>query len=195
MTQRGVVGVISAGLVTGLALVWWFLPKFLTQSNTGAAGQATEANAPAAPGASRTIPATLFFVSDNGTALTPVSAQVPYGASPAEQGRAILEAQLAAPPDGRVSAIPAGVTLRGVYFTPRGNAYVDLSREIMSGHPGGSTNETLTVYTLVLALTANIRDVTAVQILVDGRQVDSLAGHIDLRQPLTADARWVQKGQ
>lgn len=195
MTQRGVVGVISAGLVTGLALVWWFLPKFLTQSNTGAAGQSTEATAPAAPGASRTIPATLFFVSDNGTALTPVSAQVPYGASPAEQGRAILEAQLAAPPDGRVSAIPAGVTLRGVYFTPRGNAYVDLSREIMSGHPGGSTNETLTVYTLVLALTANIRDVTAVQILVDGRQVDSLAGHIDLRQPLTADARWVQKGQ
>ena len=32
---------------------------------------------------------------------------------------------------------------------------------------------------------------TAVQILVDGREVDTLAGHIDLRQPLTPNLTWV----
>ena len=56
-------------------------------------------------------------------------------------------------------------------------------------------NEALTVYTIVSALTANVREITTVQILVDGKQIDTLAGHIDLRQPLAADARWVQKGQ
>jgi hypothetical protein len=85
--------------------------------------------------------------------------------------------------------------VHAIYFTSKGDAYVDLSRDIITGHPGGSLNEALTVYTIVSALTANVREITAVQILVDGKQIDTLAGHIDLRQPLAADARWVQKGQ
>jgi len=41
----------------------------------------------------------------------------------------------------------------------------------------------------------NIPDITAVQILIDGHQVDTLAGHIDLRYPLGKALDWVQKGQ
>ena len=41
------------------------------------------------------------------------------------------------------------------------------------------------------ALTTNVAEVGAVQILVDGREVDTLAGHIDLRQPLTPNLTWV----
>ena len=32
----------------------------------------------------------------------------------------------------------------------------------------------------------------AVQILVDGREVDTLAGHVDLRRPLPAGASWIR---
>jgi hypothetical protein len=31
-----------------------------------------------------------------------------------------------------------------------------------------------------------------VQILVDGRQVDTLAGHVDLRRPLVKSTMWIQ---
>ena len=34
-------------------------------------------------------------------------------------------------------------------------------------------------------------DTTAVQILVDGREVDTLAGHVDLRRPLERNMKWV----
>jgi hypothetical protein len=37
--------------------------------------------------------------------------------------------------------------------------------------------------------------VSAVQILVDGKAVDTLAGHIDLRHPLERSLKWVRKGQ
>jgi spore germination protein GerM len=186
--------VITVGLVAGLALVWWLLPRWLT-ANKAPAPAATTSTGVVAPPDGRMVKATLFFVAEDGATLAPESTDVAFGASPSEQARHVLEAQLAPASRGRLSAIPAGVKVHAIYFTSKGDAYVDLSREIISGHPGGSLNEALTVYTIVSALTTNVREITAVQILVDGRQIDTLAGHIDLRQPLAADARWVLKGQ
>src|SRR5947209_5168592 len=60
-------------------------------------------------------------------------------------------------------------------------------------HPGGSSSELLTVYSIVNALTSNLPTITRVQILVDGKEVDSLAGHVDLRRPLEADLTLVRK--
>lgn len=192
-THPGVViGIIAAGLLTGLAIVYYVLPRWLTTPDATAPTAAT-ASAPSATD-TRRLNATLYYVSDDGASLVGVAREIPFGGTPAEQARAIITAQLEAAPSGAVSPIPAGVTLRGLFLTPRGDAYVDLSREIITGHPGGSLNEALTVYALVNALTDNIKDITGVQILVNGQQVDTLAGHIDLRQPLAAGPRWVQKG-
>ena len=100
-----------------------------------------------------------------------------------------------APPDGMASAIPAGTTVRALYITPKGEAYIDLSSEVVTGHTGGSLDEALAVYAIVNALTVNMQDLTAVQILVNGRQVDTLVGHIDLRHPLNRSLKWIQKSQ
>lgn len=195
MSQRGAIAAIVAGLVAGLALVWVFLPKWLTANKpAGPAPAATSAATGAPAGEARTVNATLYFVSEDGQGLVGEPSQVAFGTSPSEQARHILEAQLAPATRGRLSAIPAGVTVHAIYFTSKGDAYVDLSREIITLHPGGSLNEALTVYTIVSALTTNVHEITAVQILVDGQQIDTLAGHLDLRQPLAADPRWVQKG-
>lgn len=188
-----VIGVIVAGLIAGLAIVYVVLPRWLTTPDTTASTTNTPAAAPAAD--ARRLVATLYYVAEDGVSLVGAAREVALGGSATEQARAIISAQLEAAPSGAVSPIPAGVTLRSVFLTPRGDAYVDLSREIITGHPGGSTNEALTVYALVNALTDNVKDITGVQILVDGKQVDTLAGHIDLRQPLAAGPRWVQKGQ
>ena len=34
--------------------------------------------------------------------------------------------------------------------------------------------------------------VTAVQLLIDGKEVDTLSGHVDLRRPLVKNLAWVQ---
>ena len=44
--------------------------------------------------------------------------------------------------------------------------------------------ELLTVYTIVNALLTNLPTLQQVQILIDGREADTLAGHVDLRRPL-----------
>ena len=127
---------------------------------------------------------TLFYVSGDGMRLVGVPRQLARGANPTAQARVILEQQLAAPPAPLTSPIPAGTTLRAVYLTGDGDAFVDLTEEIALGHSGGSREELFTVYAIVNALTMNLADVDAVQILVDGVEVDTLVGHVDLQRPL-----------
>lgn len=184
----------AALLVAGLWLVSAQLPGWLRGTERGgSAGTTTEGAA--APGDARKIQALLFFVTDDGAELQASTQEILYGATPAEQARHIIDAQLQQPPDGRLTAIPEGTQVRAVYVGSKGDAYVDLSPEVRTQHSGGSLNEALTVFTIVNALTSNLPGITSVQILIDGREVDSLAGHLDLRHPLSRNDGWVRKGQ
>jgi len=147
--------------------------------------------APATPEDGRTIKARLFYVSDDGARLTSVERDVPFAEQTTAQARRIVDAQLTPVTAPLVSAVPAGTTLRALYLASDGSAYVDLSREVTLAHPGGSVNELLTIYTIVQALTTNLPAITAVQLLVDGREVDTLAGHVDIKRPLPRNDAWV----
>jgi hypothetical protein len=180
---------ISTAIAVGvIAIVIWQLPHWLMRNDAAPAPGASATQAEA-----RRIRATLFYVSDDGNQLVAVDREVQFGAGPSEQARRILELQTAAAPGGLVSAIPPGTTVRSVYMTPNGNAYVDLSKEASTAHSGGSLDEALTVFTIVNALTTNLPDIKAVQILIDGKEVDTLAGHLDLRRPLARAPEWVRK--
>ena len=183
----------SAAAVLVLAAAVFFATRWLPASGRSAAAPPTAAAAPAAsapPG--RKIKARLFYVADDGTRLTSLERDVAYGESADEQAREIVAAQIAPVVEPLVSAIPPGTTLRAVFITKSGEAYVDLSREARVAHPGGTVDELLTVYTIVNALTVNLPAVTAVQLLVDGKEVDTLSGHVDLRHPLAKNLTWVQ---
>jgi spore germination protein GerM len=143
--------------------------------------QTTPAPAPAVP----RITATLYFASEDGRGLVGVQQEVPLAEGTVAQARALVEAQLAATaPSPLVSPIPQGTTLRGVFVSARNEAFVDLDATVRDKHPGGSMNELFTVYALVNTITTNLRDVDSVQLLIDGHEVDTLAGHVDLRRPL-----------
>ena len=181
--------VAIALLAVGIILVVAVLPRVLSTPIGEPEPQ------PAAPASDvRRIQATLFYVSDDGRELVPASRQVLYGASTREQARHVVEAAVEPPPDGARSPIPAGTAVRSVFLAADNTLFVDLGGAIVSGHPGGSLNEALTVYALVNAITVNLPDVSGVQILVEGQQVDTLAGHVDLRYPLGKALEWVRKG-
>ena len=139
------------------------------------------------------IGATLFYASADGRALVPVRQEVTLAEGLVPQGREILTAQLEGAPLPYMSVIPEGTLLRAFYVTGRGDAFVDLSFEAASQHLGGSSTELLTVYAIVNAVTANLPTVQRVQILVDGREADTLAGHVDLRRPLQQDLSLVRE--
>jgi hypothetical protein len=69
---------------------------------------------------------------------------------------------------------------------------VDLSADARTKHTGGALDELFTIYAIVNALTVNLPAISRVQILVDGKEVDTLAGHVDLRHPLSKNLKWVR---
>ena len=138
------------------------------------------------------IRARLFHLAEDGLRLQPVDSEVPFGDGTLEQGRQLTLALLQPPPQPFVSVIPPGTTLKGFYLSPQGVAFVDLSAEASRAPAGGSLDEIFTVYSLVDTLTDNLPAIAAVQLLVDGHQVDTLAGHVDVRRPLRKDLRWAE---
>ena len=183
-------GLAIAGVLVTAAALGWILRVGLPRWH-GARSTNVAIAAPSAPTSQgRKIKAQLFYVSDDGAQLVNVERDVPYAESAAEQAKAIINVQIA-PAGDSVSAVPAGTKLRALFVTPQGEAYVDFSPEISTGHPGGSRAELLTVYTIVDALTVNLPAIKAVHLLVDGKDVETLAGHVDLRGPLAKNTSWM----
>jgi spore germination protein GerM len=189
MSRRTVViGAIALLAIAGAA--WLVFSRPWRQPANAPAGAAT--NPTTSTPDARKITGTLYFVAEDGMSLVGVQREVPFGETVLDQARHIVVAQLGDAPAPLVSAIPAGTTLRGVYLTDRGDAFVDLSGEARTRHTGGALDELFTVYAVVNALTTNLPAVKRVQILVEGKEVDTLAGHVDLRHPLQKSLKWVR---
>jgi hypothetical protein len=180
---------LIGAVVIALAAIVWGVSVALRRQP--AAAPAVEAAAP--PTETAHITATLFYGSSDGRALVPVKRDVPLASGVVEQGRQILLTQMQAAPAPYIKVIPEGTTLRAFYVTDRGDAFVDLGPEIVRAHPGGSLNELLTVYAIVNAVTANLPAVQRVQLLVDGKEVDAIAGHVDVRRPLLRNTSLVRE--
>lgn len=181
------VGVVLLGLLA------WGVTRVLERLTVRTDDVAAVASKPM-PNETPHIAATLFYATPEGDALMPIRREVPLAEGIVAQGRQILLAQLEPPPSPYISAIPAGTTLRALYVTDKGDAFVDFSG-ISAAHPGGSLTELLTVQAIVNAVTANLPAVQRVQILVDGKEVDTIAGHVDIRRPLTRDVSLVREGE
>jgi spore germination protein GerM len=191
MSRRFLVLTIGAIAVLAIAAGWWLTARTLSRRAPVAPAPGTSATvAPAAD--ARKITATLYYVSEDGMSLVGVQREVAFGDTVLEQARQIVAAQLTTAPPPLISAIPAETVLRALYLTDRGDAFVDLSPDVRTKHTGGALDELFTVYSIVNALTTNLPAVKRVQILIEGKEVDTLAGHVDLRHPLQKNLKWVK---
>lgn len=100
--------------------------------------------------------------------------------------RQIIDALIQGPLSGLVRTIPAETELQAIFIDDK-TAYVDLTREVASTHPGGIQSELLTIYSIVNTLVLNVDGVDQVKILIAGQEAETLSGHIDIRFPLSAD--------
>ncbi len=81
---------------------------------------------------------------------------------------------------GNRAAVLKDLRLRELYLDAAGTAVVDLSPAGPNGVHASAWEELLAVYAVVNTLTQNFPEVRQVRLLVDGREAQTLAGHIDL---------------
>lgn len=122
----------------------------------------------------------LYFASSDGEAL-----EAEVRSIPRQEGiaRATVNQLIAGPKaDGLLPTIPAATILEDINIKD-GVCIVDFSEELSANHPGGLKNEQLTVYSIVNTL-SQFDSVNQVRILVDGKAVESLAGHVDVSEAM-----------
>ena len=107
--------------------------------------------------------------------------------APAAVGRQLVEMLIAGPTGGGLPTLPEGTVLRGFYLLDDGTAVVDFSAAVQENHPGSCRMEQLTLFSVVNSLVLNVDEIARVQVLIDGEAADTLAGHVAIDDPLTAD--------
>jgi sporulation and spore germination protein len=187
-------GLLALLLVVVLAAPRW--TRLLTRTVPGEEGAEEGGAAPVAAAESpaaveQKITVKLFFLAPDQPALLIEDREVAYSADLARQVRTVVEELVKGPQTGLGGTLPAETKVIDSFVTSAGVAYVDLSKEAAQKHPGGSKGELLSVYSVVNSLTANFPAVKRVQILVEDRQVPTLAGHVDLTRPLSSDMTYL----
>ncbi len=91
-----------------------------------------------------------------------------------------------------INPIPSNTVLREIRIDSDGVVWVDSSSHLSQSHPGGSSAEIITVYAIVNTILLNFNQVKKVRILIEGKSVDTLAGHINLSEPFLADRSFIK---
>lgn len=99
-------------------------------------------------------------------------------ADAAAQAREVVQALLEGSKEKNINTFPAGVTLRDVKIDEAGIAYVNFTSSLTKLHPGSSSTEMASINSLTNTLTQNVPQIKKVKILVEGKELTSIKGHI-----------------
>lgn len=100
----------------------------------------------------------------------------------AQQAKEITKALLDGSKTGLVNTFPAGVTVKDVKVDDQGTAFISFARNLTKLHPGGSTAEMATIYSLTNSVTENVSSIKKIKILVEGKELPSIKGHISTQK-------------
>jgi len=129
----------------------------------------------------------LYFADRDNYYLMSEQRVVSHSGDPVDYARSIVEDLIKGPQILLVRTIATDTELKAIYIIPDGVCYVDLSQAVGKDHPGGCNSELLTIYSVVNSLILNVPEINRVKLLIDGKEVQTLAGHIDLEFPLEAN--------
>lgn len=126
----------------------------------------------------------LFFASKAKFSLAVEEREIEEEKSTVQQEVSLTISELIKGPahDDLSGTIPVGTKLRSFYLDKNGVGYADFSKEMIKNHQGGSWGELLTIYSIVNTVTKNFPQVHQVKLLIDGLEVETLKGHLDIHR-------------
>ncbi len=132
----------------------------------------------------------LLFPGTDGS-LHPELRRVALPAELDERATAIVNELLTGPRSGLLPAVPWPAHLLDLFVDNSGIVYVDLS-----GPPeplAGSNVELMMAYSIVNSVLLNCPELHSLQILLDGHEIPTLTGHLDLSRPLVLNKRFISR--
>ena len=97
----------------------------------------------------------------------------------------LIQELIQGPKGQLLPTLPPDTELISFQLDSKGIGRVNFTRALSRDHPGGSSAEMMTVYSVVNSLALNFPEVKRVQFLVEGEEIETIAGHLSLRHPIS----------
>ena len=137
---------------------------------------------------------TLYFSDANERFLLPEKRYIPKDASPEGQAQEIVKALIEGSKTGLVNTFPEKTELLKIRIEGPETALVSFGHNLVDNHPGGSAGEMATIYSLTNTLIVNMPEIKKVKILIDGKEQESLRGHVSIRGAFSLNKELIAPG-
>jgi hypothetical protein len=128
----------------------------------------------------------LYFSDSNERFLVPEDRYIWKEKKVEDQVKELVTTLIGGSNTGLVGTFPEGTKVKDVTIKD-GLASISFNRTLVDLHPGGSASEMMTIYSLTNTIIRNMPQVKSVKILVEGKEIETIKGHIDTRNPFTAN--------
>ena len=136
---------------------------------------------------------TLYFSDEEGEYLIGERDKITKKDRVEEEAKELVAELIRGPKGKLIPTLPPQTRLLTLQVDERGMAKLSFSKAFTADHPGGSSAEIMTVYSIVNSLTTNFPQIKRVQILVEGKEIESIAGHLSLIRPISSKPDLIRK--
>lgn len=136
---------------------------------------------------------TLYFSDSEAEYLVGEKREVKKKEDVEEEARDLIRDLIQGPRGKLLTTLPPKTKLLSLEIDEKGIAEVNFSKSLSGDHPGGSSAEMMTVYSVVDSLAFNFPEIKGVWFLVEGQGIETIAGHLSLGQVVLPRSDLVKK--
>lgn len=135
---------------------------------------------------------TLYFSMEEGEYLTGEKREILNRGSAQEEAKEVIHELIKGPKGKLIRTLPPRTKLLALRIDEKGLAEVNFDKTLSRDHPGGSSAEIMTVYSIVNSLAFNFPQIKEVRILIEGRG-EGITGHLAMDRPIASKADLIKK--
>jgi spore germination protein GerM len=135
----------------------------------------------------------LYFSGEEGEYLSGEEREILNKGDAQEEAKEVVHELIKGPKGRLIRTLPPRTKLLSLQIDDKGVAKVDFDGGLSRDHPGGSSAEMMTVYSVVNSLTLNFPQIKGVQILIEGERRRSIRGHLALDRPIQSKTDLIKK--
>jgi len=175
----------------GLFLFWMFRHDTMEGTKPKEVKQTVPEKKQSIPEKKKSV--VLYFSDDEGEFLIGEKRALPGAGSLQEEAKETVVELIHGPKGKLISTLPSKTKLIALQVDDQGLAKVNFNRNLTQDHPGGSSAEIMTVYSVVNSLALNFPEIKRVQILVEGKEIETITGHLSLNKPMDPNPKLIKK--
>jgi len=135
---------------------------------------------------------TLYFSKEKEEYLAGEKREILNKGDAQEEAKEVIHELIKGPKGKLIRTLPPRTKLLTLRIDEKGLAEVNFDKTLSRDHPGGSSAEIMTVYSIVNSLAFNFPQIKEVQILIEGRR-EGITGHLVMDRPIASKADLIKK--